>query len=76
MRPIPGGWANAATLQWNARHPQIMFMYRQAFNRPIFLLTDNRNLSRVGLVCRGFSDLYVFPLLKVNPQYVNVEKPS
>jgi hypothetical protein len=43
MRPIPGGWPNAATLQENARHPQNMLMYRQAFNRPIFLLTDNKN---------------------------------
>jgi tRNA (cytidine/uridine-2'-O-)-methyltransferase len=28
-----------------------MFMYRQAFNHPIYRLTDNRNLSRMDLAC-------------------------
>jgi tRNA (cytidine/uridine-2'-O-)-methyltransferase len=70
MRPIPGGGTNAATRQENARHLQNVFMYPQAFNRPIFLLTDNRNLSRVGRVCRcmlRFFGFVCFSSLKSQP---------
>jgi len=54
-----------------------MFMYRQDFNRPFFLLTDSRNLSRMGHVCRylsRFLGFVCFSTLKSQPTIVDRRK--
>jgi hypothetical protein len=43
MRPIPGGGTNAATRQEKTRHPQNVFMYRQAFYRLTSVLGSLKN---------------------------------